>query len=129
MPYKPKKPCAYPGCPELTTGKYCDKHAQQRAKEYEQNGRDEQHNDHYGRGWRKIRAAYANAHPLCEECMKRGVYVKADEVHHIKPLRDGGTNAPSNLINLCRKCHAEAHAKLGTRSHNKTTYTYDGKRS
>lgn len=23
MPRKPKKPCAYPGCPNLTEGRYC----------------------------------------------------------------------------------------------------------
>lgn len=24
MPYKPKKPCAYPGCPQLTYDRYCE---------------------------------------------------------------------------------------------------------
>ena len=28
MPGKPKKPCAYPGCPNLTDGRYCSKHQQ-----------------------------------------------------------------------------------------------------
>ena len=26
MPCKPKRPCAYPGCPELTDGRYCAEH-------------------------------------------------------------------------------------------------------
>lgn len=26
MPRKPKKPCAYPGCPNLTDGRYCPEH-------------------------------------------------------------------------------------------------------
>lgn len=26
MPYKPKKPCAYPGCPNLTDAQYCSEH-------------------------------------------------------------------------------------------------------
>ena len=27
VPSKPKKPCAYPGCPALVTGRYCAEHA------------------------------------------------------------------------------------------------------
>lgn len=27
MPYKCKKPCKHPGCPQLTSGSYCDKHS------------------------------------------------------------------------------------------------------
>lgn len=27
VPSKPKKPCAYPGCPALVTGRYCEEHA------------------------------------------------------------------------------------------------------
>lgn len=30
MPYKPKKPCAYPNCPELTHDRFCEKHKQRR---------------------------------------------------------------------------------------------------
>lgn len=30
------------------------------------------------------------------------------EVHHIKPVRDGGTNDPDNLVVLCPNHHAEA---------------------
>ena len=26
MPYKPKRPCSYPGCPRLTSGRYCEEH-------------------------------------------------------------------------------------------------------
>ncbi len=26
MPIKPKKPCAKPGCPNLTDGRYCEEH-------------------------------------------------------------------------------------------------------
>ena len=29
MPFKPLKPCSYPGCPNLTSGTYCDKHAKE----------------------------------------------------------------------------------------------------
>lgn len=26
MPYKPKRPCSYPGCPALVNGRYCEEH-------------------------------------------------------------------------------------------------------
>lgn len=26
MPRKPKRGCAYPGCPKLTDGQYCEEH-------------------------------------------------------------------------------------------------------
>ncbi len=26
LPSKPKKPCAYPSCPALVTGRYCEEH-------------------------------------------------------------------------------------------------------
>ena len=26
MPRRPKKPCSFPGCPNLTEGRYCDEH-------------------------------------------------------------------------------------------------------
>ncbi len=44
MPYKPKKPCAYPNCPELTHERFCEKHRPQAAREYNRYGRDEDSN-------------------------------------------------------------------------------------
>ena len=40
MPRKPKKPCSYPGCPELTDGRYCEKHQKQENARYEKYDRD-----------------------------------------------------------------------------------------
>lgn len=58
--------------------------------------------------------------------MAKGRYVPVEEIHHIVPLKDGGTNEWSNLMSLCRKCHAEIHAEMGTRSHNSTVYEMHG---
>lgn len=44
---------------------------------------------------------YLRANPLCEECGAAAV-----DVHHIVPLRDGGTNAWDNLRALCHGCHS-----------------------
>ena len=40
MPRKPKKPCGYPGCPNLTEGRYCKEHEKQMNQSYEKYGRD-----------------------------------------------------------------------------------------
>lgn len=34
------------------------------------------------------------------------------EVHHIKELRNGGTNKPHNLLVFCKPCHALWHKKM-----------------
>ena len=33
----------------------------------------------------------------------------ASEVHHVTPLAEGGTDAPSNLRSLCGDCHTQQH--------------------
>jgi hypothetical protein len=35
MPMKPKRPCRYPGCPNLTDGLYCEEHAKVMQQHYE----------------------------------------------------------------------------------------------
>lgn len=69
--------------------------------------------------WKRIRDKYASEHPLCEQCLKEGRYVKTEEIHHKLPLSQGGTHEWSNLIALCRSCHAKIHAENGDRWHNR----------
>lgn len=118
MPRKPKHPCSYPGCPELTEGRYCEEHQKLTNKQYERYGRDPRTRRKYGRAWKRIRDSYAAAHPLCEQCLKEGKYVATQEIHHKIPLAQGGTHDRSNLIALCKECHARIHAKSGDRWHN-----------
>ena len=113
MPRKPKKPCAFPGCPKLTEGKYCEEHRKVAAKRYETEERDPATRTRYGSAWRKVRKAYAEQHPLCEECLKAGRYVPVEHVHHKTPLAEGGTNDFSNLMSLCKSCHSKIHAERG----------------
>lgn len=115
MPRKPLKPCNYPGCPNLTEEAYCPIHRKKVAKDYNKYVRSEDHNATYGRKWKKIRNAYAQAHPLCEECLKQGRLTPLDEVHHIIPVDRGGTNSWNNLMSLCHSCHEKIHKKLGDR--------------
>ena len=56
---------------------------------------------------------------FCEEHQRReGRLVKAEQVHHIKPLAEGGDHSETNLMSLCSSCHAKIHAERGDRWHN-----------
>ena len=49
MPRKPKRPCSYPGCPNLTDGRFCPEHEKKEAKRYEKYDRDPNTKRRYGR--------------------------------------------------------------------------------
>lgn len=104
MPRKPKRPCRYPGCPNLTDGDYCKEQARAMEQHHEKFQRGYSAGKRYGRAWTRIRHRYANKHPLCEICLKEGRYKPVEEVHHILPLAEGGTHDESNLMSLCRSC-------------------------
>lgn len=115
MPYQFKKPCAYPGCPNLTNEKYCEEHKEIGKQEHNATKHDPNHSKKYGNNWRRLRAAYAKAHPLCEECLKKGRLTPVEEVHHIVPLNRGGKNEWDNLMSLCQSCHTKIHYQMGDR--------------
>ena len=126
MPHYPKHPCNYPDCPSLTYDTYCEKHKKLMGKEYELYRRDKTTKKMYSHGWNKIRKRYVASHPYCEECFKKGIIVPVDEVHHILPLAEGGSHDESNLISLCKTCHAKIHGKNGDYQGSKKhrVYTY-----
>ncbi|MEM4234189.1 MAG: HNH endonuclease signature motif containing protein [Candidatus Methanomethylicaceae archaeon] len=67
----------------------------------------------YGHAWRKVRAAFLVAHPLCQDCLADNRTTLATEVHHITKHR----NDPAllydfaNLMALCKRCHARRTAR------------------
>ena len=95
MPYKPKRPCAKQGCPNLIPigQTYCEAH---RKKDTRPNAARRG----YGAKWQKIRAGNLRVYKTCAKCGAPAI-----DVHHIVPLKNGGTNEWSNLQPLCRKCH------------------------
>lgn len=115
MPRKPKRPCSFPGCPNLCEGRYCEEHQKEESKRYERYGRDPDTKRRYGRAWKRIRDSYAAKHPFCEECYRKGVLRPVEEVHHKLPLAEGGTHDERNLVSLCQSCHARIHAERGDR--------------
>ena len=115
MPSKPKRPCSYPGCPNLSNGQYCEEHRKMERKRYDKYERDPNINKTYGRAWKRIRDRYAAEHPLCELCLKDGRLTPVEEVHHILPISHGGTHDRSNLMSLCRSCHQKIHLENSDR--------------
>jgi len=115
LPYKPRKPCAYPGCPSLTDKQYCPQHETQARREYDKYERSPHVNKTYGRAWKRIRDRYTQLHPLCEMCQAEGKLTPVEEVHHKLPVSKGGTHARDNLISLCRACHMKIHHEIGDR--------------
>ena len=104
MPKAPKRPCRYPGCPNLCDkGVYCSKHM--RFSSDRMRGGAEARG--YDSRWRKARAAFLQRNPLCNECMKHGRLTPATVVDHVIPHRgdqklfwDEG-----NWQALCKSCH------------------------
>lgn len=119
MPWKPKRPCSWPGCPKLTEGRYCEEHEKLANQRYERYGRSKEEKKRYGSRWTKIRNMYIAKHPLCELCLKEGRLTWAEEVHHIVPLGHGGSHAESNLMALCKACHSRITAEMGDRWHDR----------
>ena len=118
MPYKSMKPCAHPGCPNLTHGRYCEKHQRQADREYDKYQRGgESYLEYHNGTWAKLRRLQLQRQPLCELCLRERRYTKATLVHHILPLKEGGTSAPDNLMSLCGSCHSRLHAERGDRWH------------
>ena len=70
----------------------------------------------YDRRWRRVRAIYLSRHPLCERCKQHGWLRPAVDVHHIKPIADGGDVYDlGNLEALCRTCHSQETRREGHR--------------
>lgn len=46
----------------------------------------------------------------CRICSRKGWL--GFHVHHLKPLSNGGTNDPANLIYLCKICHENQHEHM-----------------
>ncbi len=115
MPFKPKTPCRHPGCPTLTDGSYCEQHQKEMDALYNKYQRDPTTRKRYGKHWKHIRDRYIIAHPLCEKCFKDAKITKAQEVHHVIPLSNGGNHDTDNLMSLCKSCHSTITAREGGR--------------
>ncbi len=110
MPSRPKKICAYPGCPTLTDRTYCERHRQNVRRQYDQyRGTPAQRG--YGYKWRKYREQFLAEHPICEQCWAE----PATDVDNISPVigpDDPLFWDPTNHRALCHSCHSKKTNKF-----------------
>lgn len=88
--------------------------AQKHMSFYEDN-RKEQNEFYWSGKWKKCRATYLSEHPVCERCIKIGIAVPAEHVHHKIELDENNCKDPmialnpDNLEALCFECHRKEH--------------------
>lgn len=65
-----------------------------------------------GSWWDLVKLVVKRDGYKCSCCPYEG---KDVERHHITPLSRGGRNILSNIITLCKTCHAKRHSHMFTR--------------
>lgn len=101
-------PCSIRACPNRSAGHgLCIAHEQQRKArlDAERAGSSLVRQIHSAE-WRQARAEQLRREPYCRHCG-----ADATEVHHIIRRANGGTDEPSNLMSLCRRCHSSITSK------------------
>lgn len=84
MPYRPRKPCHHPGCPNLTEGMYCTLHQPQHKPDTQ---RPSAHRRGYTKRWQTASKSFLLHHPFCVRCRQQGRLTPATVVDHIIPHR------------------------------------------
>ena len=119
MPSRSFKICKERECKELTrdASGYCPAHIhleeelkKQRCRKYDA-VRGSANERGYDSRWVKIRKMFLMRNPLCSDCLKGTRLTPANEVHHVKALKKGGTHDSNNLMSLCKSCHSKRTAK------------------
>lgn len=105
MAKRGKKPCAYPGCPNLTTRTYCSVHQTKITKRYDES-RGTSTERGYDSNWKKTSDAHLKKYPFCSKCEEPAV-----DVDHIIPKDRGGKDIKINLQSLCKSCHNKKTAE------------------
>ena len=105
MPDRPPTACRKPGCPGLVRGGECSVCGPTRTGGWDawhgRRGTESRHRRGYGTRWDKLRKWILDANPICAICG-----APANEVDHILPRAQGGTDEESNLQALCAACHS-----------------------
>jgi 5-methylcytosine-specific restriction protein A len=109
LPERSKKMCAIPGCPNMTTSRWCDEHKKTPAiaRPYDAR-RGSASSRGYDAAWKKLRlVALRRDLYLCQDCLKTGRPTQAEEVHHIISIAEDADKRLDldNLLSLCGPCH------------------------
>jgi 5-methylcytosine-specific restriction protein A len=92
------KICPYPGCSNTVTSGYCPEH--------KAGTRDMARQRFYeSKKWADIRDRQRRKHPICADCMEKGIIKQMEEVHHAD--NNWRNCEPSNLVSLCKSCHSK----------------------
>lgn len=108
MPMKPKRPCRYPGCPNLCEkGVYCNEHAEHDSSRIYDRIRGNATERGYNSKWRVERKRFLSRNPLCAECLKENKLTAATVVDHIIPHRGDQELFwdRRNWQPMCKSCH------------------------
>lgn len=105
MAESPLKPCSRVGCRNLTRGRYCADHIQEKHSYDRYRGTASQRG--YDSQWRKARLGFLRKHPLCVDCLKADKVEAATVVDHIEPHKGDKELfwRRSNWQALCKSCH------------------------
>ena len=112
MPRLPPHPCNRPGCPALTHARFCERCGKAERARFDRE-RGTAASRGYDARWRKRRAIYLGAHPLCRHCAAKGRTTAATVVDHITPHRGDQTLFwdQENWQPLCKPCHDSKTAR------------------
>jgi len=110
MPYKLKKACCYPGCPNLSHDSYCPDHKKVRQRFKNQladRDRGTAAQRGYDAQWRRARVVFLNQHPLCVKCEEDNHLTPATVVDHIIDHKGDYELFwdRDNWQSLCKPCH------------------------
>jgi hypothetical protein len=77
--------------------------------------RKSQNTNIYERDPKVVAWVLQNANGICQGCKKTAPFMRSKdgmpylEVHHVKQLKDGGSDRIDNAVALCPNCHRKAH--------------------
>ena len=121
MALAPGRACRQPGCPELTRDRsgYCEDHRNKAKRQYDKATdakRGSARQRGYDKRWERFREWFLQqpGNQICHRCLElKGDVVKAELVHHIKPVKDRPDLRldPANCQALCRDCHEITHGR------------------
>lgn len=72
--------------------------------------RERSHSLYHTARWTRLSASWRKAHPLCAECLKKGIIKAAEHTDHITPwpvCGESGFFDQNNLQSLCASCNNE----------------------
>ncbi|WP_313469491.1 HNH endonuclease [Lysinibacillus sp.] len=112
---KPQRKCKHATCRTLIDydQQHCEAHKPKSLWKQESYAarmeKDEQYRRFYAsKAWRNLSFQHRLKHPLCEDCLKLGIAVKADVADHVIEIKDDWSKRldESNIISRCHHHHA-----------------------